>query len=693
MKLRSHLIILVVTALLPVLIFAGVMIVLLGKEQEKAQKDNLLDVSRALSLAIDRELLASIRTLEALATSQHLDSGELSKFYQQAKRVLEAHRGWDNMLLVDLSGQQLVNLRRPFGSSLPRSGAPEQIQQVSETGQPAVSNLFWGYIAQRHLLGVDVPVIRNGKVRYVLTASFSPGLLTKLLLQQRSSPDFASAAIDRNKIIIARTRDIEQFLGKPAGPLLAAKSDEGQETTWRGVMQEGPEVYSALRRSELSGWTVVVGINATVLDSPMRHTLLTVIGGGFSLLLVGVVVAIIFGRRISNSISSLSNAAAALGRSETPQTTTSPIIEVNNVARVIEDAAVKRQQAEEELRKTTQTLKALIQASPVAINILDLDTKVKMWNPAAEKMFGWSEKEVLEQPLPTVPVNKQDEFRDLYKSVLQGNSLSGMEIRRQKRDGSLIDVSISTAPIRDADGNIIGSMGILTDITVRKQTGVKLKNSHDQLRALAAHLQTVREEERKKIARELHDESSQLLASVHIGLSEMERELPSASQKKLAEVKDLLTQIEEHLRNLSHELYPSILDDLGLLPALQSLADKVSARTGIRINLEGSPNGRLRSSIETTLYRTVQEALNNVVRHANATTVNVRLLEADGLVHCSIQDNGVGFDVLTVLGHTARESLGLVAIRERVGTLGGRMKINSAPNQGTELCVEIPLKR
>ena len=122
MKLRSHLIILVVAALLPVLIFAGVMIVLLGKEQEKAQKDNLLDVARALSLAIDRELLASIRTLEALATSQHLDSGELRKFYEQAKRVLEAHQGWENMLLVDLSGQQLVNLRRPFGSSLPRAG-------------------------------------------------------------------------------------------------------------------------------------------------------------------------------------------------------------------------------------------------------------------------------------------------------------------------------------------------------------------------------------------------------------------------------------------------------------------------------------------------------------------------------------------------------------------------------------------
>jgi len=693
MKLRSHLIILVVAALLPALIFAGVMIVVFGRQQQRFLENGLLDTARALSLAVDRELTAWSHTLETLATSEHLDSGDLRKFYSQAQRVLDTRQDWDTIVLVELPKRQVLNLKRPFGIPLPDVQNSAQLTRVVETRRPVVSDLFSGQVLGKPLVGIAVPVIRAGKVRYVLMSAVSPASLSRLLLQQKLSDEWEAGVIDRNKIIIARTRNIEEFLGKPTGQLLAAKSEERHEAVWRGVMQEGPEVYSALRRSELSGWTVVVGINATVLDSPMRHTLLTVIGGGFSLLLAGVVVATVFGRRIANSISSLSNAAAALGRSEMPQTTTSPIIEVNDVARVIEDAAAKRKQAEEELRKTTQTLEGLIQASPVAIIMLDLDGKVKMWNPAAEKMFGWSEEEVLGQPLPTVPVNEQEEFRGLYKSVLQGNSLSGMEIRRQKRDGSLIDVSISTAPIRDVDGNIIGSMGILTDITERKQTGVKLQNSRDQLRALAAHLQTVREEEQKRIARELHDESGQLLASVHIGLSEMERELPSRSQKKLAEVKDLLTQIEEHLRNLSHELYPSILDDLGLLPALQSLADKVSARTGIRINLEGSPNGRFRPSIETTLYRTVQEALNNVARHANATTVKVRLLEADGLVHCSIQDNGVGFDVLTVLGHTARESLGLVAMRERVGALGGTMKIHSAPNQGTELCVEIPLKR
>src|SRR3989338_9452468 len=103
------------------------------------------------------------------------------------------------MLLVDLSGQQLVNLRRPFGSPLPRSGAPELIRQVSETGQPAITNLFWGYLAQRHLLGVDIPVIRDGRVRYVLTASTSPVSLLRLLQQHNIPADWLATIIYRKK--------------------------------------------------------------------------------------------------------------------------------------------------------------------------------------------------------------------------------------------------------------------------------------------------------------------------------------------------------------------------------------------------------------------------------------------------------------------------------------------------------------
>ena len=144
MKLRSHLVALVVVAVLPVLLFAAVMVVMFSREQRKGVEDGLVDTARALSLAVDRELVASIKTLEGLATSEHLDQGDLRRFYDQAQRVLNAHRGWENVTLLDPTGQQLVSLRQPFGSPLPRSGVPGLTRQVTATVQPAVSDLFTG---------------------------------------------------------------------------------------------------------------------------------------------------------------------------------------------------------------------------------------------------------------------------------------------------------------------------------------------------------------------------------------------------------------------------------------------------------------------------------------------------------------------------------------------------------------------
>ena len=135
----------------------------------------------------------------------------------------------------------------------------------------------------------------------------------------------------------------------------------------------------------------------------------------------------------------------------------------------------KHKRAEEELSRTTQTLQALIQASPVGINILDTHGKVKLWNPAAERIFGWKEEEILGLPLPIIPEDKQEEFRKSYAAVLQGRPVTELETHRQRKDGSLVDVSISTGPIRDAGGSILGSMGVLTDITERKRAEEQLR--------------------------------------------------------------------------------------------------------------------------------------------------------------------------------------------------------------------------
>jgi two-component system, NarL family, sensor histidine kinase UhpB len=177
---------------------------------------------------------------------------------------------------------------------------------------------------------------------------------------------------------------------------------------------------------------------------------------------------------------------------------------------------------------------------------------------------------------------------------------------------------------------------------------------------------------------------------VHVALAEWAQETPGTAADHLHRVVTLLDQIEVRLRELSHELRPTILDDLGLVPALEFLAGRVARRTGLVIKVEGLP-GRLPSVVETTLYRVAQEALTNVTRHARATTACLRLEREDRAIRCAIKDDGIGFDVPGILARRGEHGLGLIGIRERVVSLAGTVQIESAPGCGTTLLVTIPL--
>lgn len=189
----------------------------------------------------------------------------------------------------------------------------------------------------------------------------------------------------------------------------------------------------------------------------------------------------------------------------------------------------------------------------------------------------------------------------------------------------------------------------------------------------------------------LHDDAGQLLTSVHLALKEISDELPPRARKRLQAARGFLTQIEEHLRRLSHELRPAVLDELGLVPAIKFLAEGVSMRTGTRITLEASMDRRLSPMIETTLCRSVHEALNNVTKHAHASRATIRLMQERQEIRCSVQDDGAGFDIEEVLTRPGKRGLGLLGIQERVNTLGGTHQIISTPGRGTELRITIPL--
>jgi signal transduction histidine kinase len=201
------------------------------------------------------------------------------------------------------------------------------------------------------------------------------------------------------------------------------------------------------------------------------------------------------------------------------------------------------------------------------------------------------------------------------------------------------------------------------------------------------------EQEVRRIAHALHDEAGQVLSTVFIKLDQMQRELPAPHRDCLQEVSLMLDQVEWQLRRLSHELRPNILDDLGLVPALDYLATGVSRRSGLAITVEGSTEGRLPAMVETALYRIVQEALNNVCKHASARSVRVRLSRDSGIsqIHCSIEDDGIGCDINGVLSQSGTDSLGLLGMRERVHALEGTLSIASAPGEGMELIATVPL--
>jgi signal transduction histidine kinase len=210
------------------------------------------------------------------------------------------------------------------------------------------------------------------------------------------------------------------------------------------------------------------------------------------------------------------------------------------------------------------------------------------------------------------------------------------------------------------------------------------RDGNDALRRLNESLET----EVRRIAHALHDEAGQLLASVHIALGEATKAAPGGLRPQLERVNWLLARVENELRNLAHELHPTVLDDFGLEAALEQLAEKVGLRHALDVRVDCRIQERLPPPIEVVLYRTVQEALNNVARHARARTVQVVLARTPDGVSCSVRDDGLGMPAGPV---PDGNGLGLIAMRERLAAVGGLLQVDSTPHRGTTLRAAVQL--
>jgi signal transduction histidine kinase len=238
----------------------------------------------------------------------------------------------------------------------------------------------------------------------------------------------------------------------------------------------------------------------------------------------------------------------------------------------------------------------------------------------------------------------------------------------------------------------VGWATVSVDVTKRKQAEEELQQSRRELRALAGRLINAEEQERKRISRELHDDLSQKLALLAFDADSLVlAPAPSVEEMKepLRNIQTRVVQLSQDVRQISHQLHPTILEDLGLTAALSELCEEFSAREGIEVSFEheGVPKA-LPVDIASCLYRVSQEALHNVLKHAEASWVRLRVSGRPGGIHLSIRDTGVGFDPEA---GKPRPGLGIVSMKERVALVQGEFSIRSQPGQGTEVRVFVPL--
>jgi PAS domain S-box-containing protein len=361
-----------------------------------------------------------------------------------------------------------------------------------------------------------------------------------------------------------------------------------------------------------------------------------------------------------------------------------------NIASILEsnrDISESKRAQEEQSR-----LAAIVESSEDAIVAKDLDGTIIHWNKAAERIFGYAAEEAIGQHITLiVPPDRLDEEADILASLRRGERTDHFETVRKRKDGTLFDISVTISPVKDARGRVIGASKVARDITERKRLARLLQEVE-----LSGRLLQLQDEEKRRIARELHDGAGQLLAALSMNIAAISTEesrLSPGVARNVDESCSLIDQAISEIRTISHLLHPPLLDEVGLISALNEYINGFGERSNIRVSLDlPSDLERLPRDVELSIFRIVQECLTNVHRHSGSATARVHLSHKPGEIQLQVSDQGRGIEHEIQDKFLAGKSsgVGLRGMRERIRQLGGGMQIQSSGN-GTSVIVFLPV--
>lgn len=368
--------------------------------------------------------------------------------------------------------------------------------------------------------------------------------------------------------------------------------------------------------------------------------------------------------------------------------------ELERTQAILGQEAQQRARAESKMRG----LAAIVESSTDPIMNIK-DGLLVAWNPAAEQVFGYSAEEILGRSINLlVPAHRIGEVEATVAQAMKGERIQDLVTERMTKDGSLIPVSLTIFPVKTLEGQIIGCSAIVRDITERKKAEEalrfkqrELERYHARLQDLSTKLLRAQDQERQRIARELHDDLTQRLAALAVDVGSLEQMCrpKAALLPRLHAVQEAAGQLADDVHNFAYRLHPPQLEHIGLEAAIRDHADEFRRRSGLvtACELRNLPK-TLPMDLATCLYRVTQESLQNVLKHAEASKVVIRLLGTFAGVGVCIQDDGRGFvqDLAGVPAH----GLGLLSLEERVRLLNGTFRIRTRLGYGTEVHAWVP---
>jgi PAS domain S-box-containing protein len=349
----------------------------------------------------------------------------------------------------------------------------------------------------------------------------------------------------------------------------------------------------------------------------------------------------------------------------------------------------ERKKAADLIRKEKDLFESIINSLPGIFYLRAYPGKVLRWNKQTEVILGYSAEELPELgELHFYDEKDKAYLRQKIAEVYQ-NGKATAEVTAVRKDGTKFPLHITGVAVQYEGMPCIISTGF--DISESKKTEQELQRMNEQLRHLSAHLQDIREEERTSIAREIHDELGQQLTGLKMDIAWLRKKLKNVDNhlfEKLSAMNELVDQTVGSVRRISSQLRPSVLDDLGLVDALEWQSVEFENRFGIQTDfLSGVPELDFPPHISTGLFRIYQESLTNVARHSGAKKVQTTLQLSDDVLILNVSDDGCGFDVESIV---EKKTFGLLGIKERTLKLGGKYEIVTKPEKGTSITVSIP---